>query len=89
MQGTTCGLLPFGVPVREITSEGLKWDDGGEWGAMVIRKPLDESRSYMPPSSSNEAVGVGRTEGDERPELREIRVRTSDPIVWCVEHART
>ena len=31
VQGTTCGLLPFGVPVREIESKGLQWDLGGDW----------------------------------------------------------
>jgi hypothetical protein len=31
VQGSTCGLLPFGVAVREIESHGLQWDLGGEW----------------------------------------------------------
>jgi thiamine pyrophosphokinase len=31
VQGSTCGLLPFGVAVREIASHGLQWDLGGEW----------------------------------------------------------
>ena len=34
-----------------------------------------------------QAVGIGREEGDGLGALREIRVETSDPIVWCVEHS--
>ena len=33
VQGTTCGLLPFGVPVRDIETKGLQWDLGGDWCA--------------------------------------------------------
>ena len=29
IQGTTCGVLPVGIPVREVTTQGLKWDLGG------------------------------------------------------------
>lgn len=31
VQGTTCGLLPFGVAVRDIETKGLQWDLGGDW----------------------------------------------------------
>ena len=68
-------------------------------GAMAIGTPPDQSRSYMPPSSSNEAVGIAQLKaaaaaagaGAELEEgaLREVRVVTSDPIVWCVEHNRS
>jgi hypothetical protein len=69
-------------------------------GAMAIGTPPDQSRSYMPPSSSNEAVGIAQLKpaaaaaagaGAELEEgaLREVRVVTSDPIVWCVEHSRS
>lgn len=76
--------------MREVTTQGLKWDLGGEWGAMSIGTPADETRTYMPPSSSNEAVGIGREEGDRLSLglLREIRLEASDPIVWCIEHSR-
>lgn len=61
---------------------------------MAIGSPPDETRTYMPPSSSNEAVGISQlaaeSAGSKNSEgsLREIRVATSDPIVWCVEHRR-
>ena len=68
-------------------------------GAMAIGTPPDQSRSYMPPSSSNEAVGIAQLKaaaaaagaGAELEEgaLRAVRVVTSDPIVWCVEHSRS
>ena len=37
VQGTTCGLLPFGVPVRDIETKGLQWDLGGDWCAPDLR----------------------------------------------------
>jgi hypothetical protein len=61
---------------------------------MAIGSPPDSTRTYMPPSSSNEAVGMEQLAAEsvrgENSEglLREIRVDTSDPIVWCIEHSR-
>ena len=98
-QGRTCGLLvittacgrpslaglrfhtvlqPLGQPVRSLSTRGLRWDLSG--AALAMGTP-DGSRPWQPPSSSNEAVGV---EGEGV--LREVRVETSEPVVWCVEH---
>ena len=38
VQGTTCGLLPFGVAVREIETKGLQWDLGGDWSAHTCHR---------------------------------------------------
>ena len=90
-----CGVLPFGRPVRSISTLGLRWDLGGEWGAVAMGTP-DGSRQWMPPSSSNEAAGwvEGQGKGEGAPvtgeggedALRELRLETSDPVVLSVEH---
>lgn len=75
VESVTCGLLPVGQPVRAITSHGLKWDLGGEWGSLAMGGLV---------SSSNEVVGmeVGLPPSLRASGLSLVAVETSDPVVW-------
>jgi thiamine pyrophosphokinase len=74
-QGTTCGLLPMGQPVRQITSRGLKWDLGGEWGSLAMGVLCSSSNEV-------EGIGVGLPTDLQKSGLGVVTVVTSEPVVW-------
>ncbi|KAI8801933.1 hypothetical protein BJ742DRAFT_835008 [Cladochytrium replicatum] len=78
IEGPTCGLLPIGVPLANITTTGLKWNLGkgmvSSFGKLV--------------STSNilaETTGMGSETALGDDAIAVVEVETDADIVWTVE----
>lgn len=80
----TCGILPVGIESAVVTTRGLKWDIGGFYtmivdhytGGQVADMGVDEETSFR---------GLISTSNHLLPSEPVVYLRTTRPVLWCVE----